>query len=323
MPPACPQGERLVGTREDGGAAPCVVREVQLPAPPARDENGAAGSDGEATEDEGEGAGEAPPPDPEAILYVVEWLGEGGVPTGERPSLRRAQLVRAPDTPLAALTKPLLQRWVETVATAEPVAVRAAGWLAGWTAVAAGCMRGVPRSGCWCVAGLAAHALACELQAHAAAAPTHPPAGSPNTPQGVAGVSCLWRVAEYWRAAYGLPTELPPEMAERLRPARRGALAKVPSLQAAAGEEGEEGEGGAGGGGAAGGGEDEYDPESDAQLAEELAEEAAEDSELSDDGALPGRAAAGLARLVPGCAAAGLAALPELGKAAACAAEGC
>lgn len=96
-------------------------------------------------------------------------------------------------------------------------------------------------------------------------------------------MSCLWRVAEYWRAAYALPTELPPAMAERLRPARRGALHKVPSLQAAAAEDGEEG----GAGGTAGAaGEDDYDPESDAQLAEELAEEAAEDSELSDDGAL-------------------------------------
>lgn len=94
----------------------------------------------------------------------------------------------------------------------------------------------------------------------------------------MAGVSCLWRVSEYWRAAYGLPTELPPAMAERLRPARRGALQKVPSLQAAAaGEEGE-----AGGGEEAGG--EEYDPADDAQLAEELAEEAAADSELSDDG---------------------------------------
>lgn len=128
------QGEELVGTREDGGAAACVVREVQLPAAPGggAGENGAAGGDGggddEATEDEdggkeeGEGAAEQAV-DPEAITYVVEWL-EGGAPTGQRASLRPSQLARPAGTPLEALTQPLLQQWVETVATAEPVAVR-------------------------------------------------------------------------------------------------------------------------------------------------------------------------------------------------------
>ena len=52
--------------------------------------------------------------------------------------------------------------------------------------------------------------------------------------QGVAGISCLWRVAEYWRRKYDLPEQLPPKMAERLRPARQKALHKVPSLQHAA-----------------------------------------------------------------------------------------
>jgi hypothetical protein len=78
--------------------------------------------------------------------------------------------------------------------------------------------------------------------------------------QGVAGISCLWRVAEYWRQLYGLPEQLPAEMAERLRPARQKALHKVPSALQQAGAGSDE-EPGAGGGG---GGEDdeeaEYDP---------------------------------------------------------------
>jgi hypothetical protein len=53
--------------------------------------------------------------------------------------------------------------------------------------------------------------------------------------QGVAGISCLWRVADYWRERHGLPEQLPPEMAERLRPARQKALQKVPSVAQAVG----------------------------------------------------------------------------------------
>ncbi len=122
------QGEELVGTREDGSSCACVVREVQLPAAPAK-ENGAAATggaaDSEATDEEREEEEEEEeaPVDPDAVVYVVEWLGEGGAPSGTRASLRRGQLARTPATPLAGLDKPLLQRWVETVATAEPVAV--------------------------------------------------------------------------------------------------------------------------------------------------------------------------------------------------------
>ena len=157
-PHACPrppqQGEELVGTRADGSSCTCIVREVQLPAVPAK-ENGAAvaaaaggsaggGDDSEATDDEDteeegdeEVEEEEPPVDPDAVVYVVEWLGEGGAPSGTRDSLRRGQLARPPTSPLAALEPQLLQRWVETVATAEPVAVRFAG--------AAGLWRGMLR----------------------------------------------------------------------------------------------------------------------------------------------------------------------------------
>ena len=144
------QGEELIGTREDGSAASCVVREVQEPqrqprsaaAAAAKANGAAAGEDSEATEhdDETEAAGAAaeeedeeeeeqqPAADPDAIVYVVEWLGEGVAPGGGRASLRRAQLRRAEGSPLAALTAPFLQLWVETVATAEPVAVRRCCW---------------------------------------------------------------------------------------------------------------------------------------------------------------------------------------------------
>ena len=79
--------------------------------------------------------------------------------------------------------------------------------------------------------------------------------------QGVAGISCLWRVAEYWRLLYGLPEQLPAEMAERLRPARQKALHKVPSAlqQAGAGSDEEPG-GGRGGGDGEDDEEAEYDP---------------------------------------------------------------
>ena len=137
------QGEELVGTRDDGSTASCVVLEVQEPqrqprggaaAATAKENGAAAGEDSEATEDdekeaavaaaeEEEDEEEEQPADPDAIVYVVEWLGEGA-PGGERASLRRSQLQRAESSPLAALTGPFLQLWVETVATAEPVAVR-------------------------------------------------------------------------------------------------------------------------------------------------------------------------------------------------------
>lgn len=153
-PAACvpAQGEELVGTREDGSStARCVVREVQEPPRQPRNSaaaaaathkaNGAAaaaagGEESDATEEEDaagaaagedEESGEEEPVDPDAIVYVVEWLGEGGMPGGERASLRRSQLQRAEGSPLAALTGPFLQLWVETVATAEPVAVRWVG----------------------------------------------------------------------------------------------------------------------------------------------------------------------------------------------------
>lgn len=152
FPVATPlQDEELVGTKEDGTSARCIVREVEHPqraaAAPGAHENGAtgpsipaaAGEDSEATEDEKEGGkedeeeedeeAEQPPVDPESIIYVVEWLGEGGTPTAERASLCRTQLQRPEDSPLAALTQPLLQQWVETVATAEPVAVGGPGEL--------------------------------------------------------------------------------------------------------------------------------------------------------------------------------------------------
>ena len=111
-----------MGTREDGSAAPCIVREVQQPQR-QQAAGGGGGEDSDATEEEEQEEEEAAV-DPEEIVYVVEWLGEGLVPTGQLPSLRRAQLVRPQHSPLAALTRPLLQRWVETVAVAEPVAVR-------------------------------------------------------------------------------------------------------------------------------------------------------------------------------------------------------
>lgn len=122
------QGEELAGTRGDGSTCACVVREVQLPAAPAK-ENGAAATSGaadsEATDEEREEEEEEElPVDPDAVVYVVEWLGEDGASSGTRASLRRSQLARTAASPLAALDKQLLQRWVETVATAEPVAVR-------------------------------------------------------------------------------------------------------------------------------------------------------------------------------------------------------
>lgn len=98
-------------------------------------------------------------------------------------------------------------------------------------------------------------------------------------PQGVAGISCLWRAADYWRTRHGLPEQLPARMAERLRPARARALHKVPSLQAAAAEEE------AAGGAAAGGAGSEDDEEFDLEEAQaEMMEEAADGSDLSDDG---------------------------------------
>jgi hypothetical protein len=149
------QGEQLLGTQEDGTTAPCVVREVQLPhSSPGGHENGTAGGEGgaggqdsDATEDEGEEGGaegrqqQRPrqAADPEAVVYVVEWLGEGGAPSGTRASLRRVQLQRPGDSPLAALTPQLLGQWVEAVASAEPVAVRGHGW---------GCRRACPSVGC-------------------------------------------------------------------------------------------------------------------------------------------------------------------------------
>lgn len=97
--------------------------------------------------------------------------------------------------------------------------------------------------------------------------------------QGVAGISCLWRVADYWRTRHGLPEQLPARMAERLRPARTKALHKVPSLAAAAAEEE------AAGGAAAGRAGSEDDEEFDLEEAQaELMEEAADASDLSDDG---------------------------------------
>ncbi len=95
----------------------------------------------------------------------------------------------------------------------------------------------------------------------------------------MAGISCLWRVADYWRTRHGLPEQLPARMAERLRPARAKALHKVPSLQAAAAEE--EAAGGAAAGRAASEDDEEFDLE-EAQA--ELMEEAADASDLSDDG---------------------------------------
>ena len=121
-----------MGSREGGGEARCVVREVQPPARPQR-ENGAAGGDSDAT-DADEAEEEAGPADPSTILYTVEWLGgEGGAPTDERTSLYQSQLRRpAAGSPLAALPRAMLQRWMETVATAEPVAVRLLLLLLGW-----------------------------------------------------------------------------------------------------------------------------------------------------------------------------------------------
>lgn len=126
------QAEQLVGTRENGSTAACIVREVQLPQR-AR-ENGAAGAganaaaagEGEGADSSSEEEGDQGPVDPASIVYVVDWLsGPGGAPTGERSSLHLEQLQRpAEGSRLAALNKPLLRRWVETVATAEPVAVR-------------------------------------------------------------------------------------------------------------------------------------------------------------------------------------------------------
>jgi hypothetical protein len=274
-PPTCGlcvplQGEELAGTRVDGSTASCVVCEVQEPqrqprggaAAAAAKENGAAaGQDSEATEDDEKEAAEAAaeegdeeeeqqPADPDAIVYVVEWLGEGGAPGGERASLRRSQLQRAESSPLAALTGPFLQLWVETVATAEPVAVRCCCFCKcvcwGWCS----CMRAggslIANGQSMCTCCRRSPSLLClpELMV-----------------QGVAGISCLWRVAEYWRQLYSLPEQLPAEMAERLRPARQKALYKVPSAlqQAGAGSDEEPGAAAAGGGG-----EDneeaEYDP---------------------------------------------------------------
>lgn len=145
LAPACAvQGEQLLGAREGGVSAPCVVREVQLPhAAPGGHENGATGEqagaatqDSDATEDEGDGEDgggaaaalqQRPAADPEAVVYVVEWLGEGGSPSGSRASLRRVHLQRPADSPLAALTPQLLGQWVEAVASAEPVAVGGGG----------------------------------------------------------------------------------------------------------------------------------------------------------------------------------------------------
>ena len=121
-----PQGEELLGSREDGGAGParCVVVEVQQPQPAAA--AAPVAGDDDATDDENTGkvALKAPVVDPDSILYSVEWLGEGGEPSGVRATLRRPQLQRGEGSPVAALAQPLLARWVATVATAEPVAVR-------------------------------------------------------------------------------------------------------------------------------------------------------------------------------------------------------
>lgn len=120
-----------MGTREDGSSAPCIVREVKVPQ--RSRENGAAsdataGGKGDGADSGSEEEGEQGPIDPSSILYVVDWLAAaGGAPTGERASLPLARLQRpAQGSRLATLTKPLLRRWVETVATAEPVAVRRA-----------------------------------------------------------------------------------------------------------------------------------------------------------------------------------------------------
>lgn len=139
------QGEELLGTTAEGGStARCIVRKVQAPqhaAAAGSKENGAAadggaavdgGADSDATDEENEGEKaekeaeeqQQQPVDPDSIEYVVEWLSDSGAPTGQHASLHRAQLQRGKDSALTKLTKPLLHQWVETVAIAEPVAVR-------------------------------------------------------------------------------------------------------------------------------------------------------------------------------------------------------
>lgn len=108
-------------------------------------------------------------------------------------------------------------------------------------------------------------------------APSPPPL--PACHQGVAGVSCLWRVADYWRELHGLPEALPAELAERLRPARHKSMHRVPSVQAAAAAAaGSDEEGG----GREDEAEEDYNPEEEE---EEMREEAEVHSDFdSDDG---------------------------------------
>lgn len=104
----------------------------------------------------------------------------------------------------------------------------------------------------------------------------------------MAGVSCLWRAADYWRELHGLPEALPAALAERLRPARHKAMQRVPSVQAAAAA--------AAGSDEEGGGRDEeaeedYDPEEEE---EEMRGEVEVHSDFdSDDGGWVGGLAGG------------------------------
>ena len=72
----------------------------------------------------GAGAGSPASSSGTAVAYEVEWLEAVAGGVGSRATLRKEQLSRGPASALATLSPELLQRWLETVAWAEPVTVR-------------------------------------------------------------------------------------------------------------------------------------------------------------------------------------------------------
>ncbi len=95
----------------------------------------------------------------------------------------------------------------------------------------------------------------------------------------VAGGAFLWRVKEYWRAREGLPAELPPELAESLRPARARAGAGGADALAA-----DFVLGGDDGGAAAEPAADAADEDADFDLAMALQEQEEEGDEEEEEG---------------------------------------